>query len=229
MRGGDRPSASLQLLSLGLVLLYFFTSGSTVGLVEGQKTWCIAKPSASNEILAQNLDYACSQVSCAVIQKGGPCYYPDSPVSRAAVAMNLYYAYSGRHPWNCYFNNSALVVQSDPSKYPHSFSLISSQILRPSICLLIECRFPLVSHRLWLLHILLRRSVRRSGETRRGERSIRAWRWRLHCICMQSLGFLVSTANLPNAHCCVVLCCVAVLQLTFRSELVDTPFRIHVL
>ncbi|PWZ41421.1 hypothetical protein Zm00014a_036979 [Zea mays] len=172
MRGGDRPSASLQLLSLGLVLLYFFTSGSTVGLVEGQKTWCIAKPSASNEILAQNLDYACSQVSCAVIQKGGPCYYPDSPVSRAAVAMNLYYAYSGRHPWNCYFNNSALVVQSDPSK-------------------------------LWLLHILLRRSVRRSGETRRGERSIRAWRWRLHCI--------------------------SVLQLTFRSELVDTPFRIHVL
>ncbi|PWZ15402.1 Replication factor C subunit 3 [Zea mays] len=29
--------------------------------------------------------------------------------------MNLYYAYSGRHPWNCYFNNSALIVQSDPS------------------------------------------------------------------------------------------------------------------
>ncbi|XP_066345787.1 glucan endo-1,3-beta-D-glucosidase-like [Miscanthus floridulus] len=114
MRGGDRPSASLLLFSLGLVLLYF-TSGSTVGLVEGQKTWCIAKPSASNEILAQNLDYACSQVSCAVIQKGGPCYYPDSLVSRAAVAMNLYYAYSGRHPWNCYFNNSALVVQSDPT------------------------------------------------------------------------------------------------------------------
>jgi hypothetical protein len=41
---------------------------------------------------------ACSQVSCAVIQKGGPCYYPDNPVSRAAVVMNLYYAYSGRHP-----------------------------------------------------------------------------------------------------------------------------------
>lgn len=35
MRGGDRPSASLLLFSLGLVLVYF-TSGSTVGLVEGQ-------------------------------------------------------------------------------------------------------------------------------------------------------------------------------------------------
>jgi hypothetical protein len=54
-----------------------------------------------------------------VIQKGGPCYYPDSLVSRAAVAMNLYYAYSGRHSWNCYFNNSALVVQSDPSTTPN--------------------------------------------------------------------------------------------------------------
>ncbi|CAN6249047.1 unnamed protein product [Urochloa humidicola] len=114
MGRGAQPSASLLLFSLGLVLLYF-TAG--VGVAAAQKTWCIAKPSASNEILAQNINYAyaCSQVSCAVIQKGGPCYYPDSIVSRAAVAMNLYYAYSGRHAWNCYFNNSALVVQSDPS------------------------------------------------------------------------------------------------------------------
>ncbi|KAL6627078.1 hypothetical protein ACP70R_030804 [Stipagrostis hirtigluma subsp. patula] len=114
MARGAQPSASLLLFSLGLVLLYF-SSGSTIRLAEGQKTWCVAKPSASNEILALNLNYACSQVSCAVIQKGGPCYYPDNLVSRAAVAMNLYYASNGRHAWNCYFNNSALVVQSDPS------------------------------------------------------------------------------------------------------------------
>nr|TKW11876.1 hypothetical protein SEVIR_5G001300v2 [Setaria viridis] len=112
---GAQPSASLLLVSLtlvGLVLLSFTSSSS----VEAQKkTWCVAKPSASNDILSLNLNYACSQVSCAVIQKGGPCYYPDNLVSRAAVAMNLYYAANGRHPWNCYFNNSALVVQSDPS------------------------------------------------------------------------------------------------------------------
>ncbi|RCV34105.1 hypothetical protein SETIT_7G136200v2 [Setaria italica] len=114
MGRGAQPSASLLLFSLGLVLLCF-TAGGIVGVAAAQKTWCIAKPSASNEILAQNLDYACSQVSCTVIQKGGPCYYPDSLVSRAAVAMNLYYASRGRNPWNCYFNSSALVVQSDPS------------------------------------------------------------------------------------------------------------------
>jgi hypothetical protein len=87
----------------------------SVAAAAAQKTWCVAKPSASNDILSLNLNYACSQVSCGVIQKGGPCYYPDNLVSRAAVAMNLYYAANGRHPWNCYFNNSALVVQSDPS------------------------------------------------------------------------------------------------------------------
>ncbi|XP_066313495.1 glucan endo-1,3-beta-D-glucosidase-like [Miscanthus floridulus] len=114
MARGARPSARLLLLSLGLVLLYF-SSGSSVGVADAQKTWCVAKPSASNDILSLNLNYACSQVSCAVIQKGGPCYYPDNLVSRAAVAMNLYYAANGRRPWNCYFNNSALVVQSDPS------------------------------------------------------------------------------------------------------------------
>ncbi|OEL20070.1 hypothetical protein BAE44_0018912 [Dichanthelium oligosanthes] len=107
---GAQASASLLLFSLGLVLICF-----TSGVVAGQKTWCVAKPSASNEVLSLNLNYACSQVSCAVIQKGGPCYYPDNLVSRAAVAMNLYYAANGRHAWNCYFNNSALVVQSDPS------------------------------------------------------------------------------------------------------------------
>jgi hypothetical protein len=76
-----------------------------------------------------------------VIQKGEPCYYPDSPVSRAVVAMNLYYAYSGRHPWNCYFNNSALVVQSDPS----TPFILSNKLLDPSSVHLCSHRMPLPS------------------------------------------------------------------------------------
>ncbi|KAF8643745.1 hypothetical protein HU200_065454 [Digitaria exilis] len=112
--GGGGGGAQLLIFSLGFVLLCFTSSADIAGVV-AQKTWCVAKPSASNDVLSLNLNYACSQVSCAVIQKGGPCYYPDNLVSRAAVAMNLYYAANGRHPWNCYFNNSALVVQSDPS------------------------------------------------------------------------------------------------------------------
>ncbi|XP_052140468.1 glucan endo-1,3-beta-D-glucosidase-like [Oryza glaberrima] len=109
-----QPSASLLLFSLGLVLLYF-SSGSTIRLAEGQKTWCVAKPSADDKVLTANLNYACSQVNCGVIQQGGPCFNPNNLVSHAAVAMNLYYAAHGRNAWNCYFQNSALVVQSDPS------------------------------------------------------------------------------------------------------------------
>ena len=114
MARGAQPSSSLLLFSLGLVLLYLI-SGSTIQLVEGQKTWCVAKPSADDKVLMANLNYACSQVNCGVVQPGGPCYNPNNLVSHAAVAMNLYYAANGRHAWNCYFQNSALVVQSDPS------------------------------------------------------------------------------------------------------------------
>lgn len=114
MASGARPSPSLLLFSLGLLLLCF-TSGTTVRLAEAQKTWCVAKPSADEKALIANINYACGNVSCSVIQPGGPCYKPDNPVSHAAVAMNLYYATYGRHPWNCDFQKSALIVQSDPS------------------------------------------------------------------------------------------------------------------
>jgi hypothetical protein len=82
-----------------------------------QKTWCVAKPSADEKALQGNINYVCQNVSCSVIQPGGPCFNPNTLVSHASVAMNLYYAYNGRHSWNCYFRDSAIVVQSDPSKY----------------------------------------------------------------------------------------------------------------
>ncbi|CAM0880670.1 unnamed protein product [Alopecurus aequalis] len=118
MARGALPSASLLLFSLGLVLLCF-TSGTIVRLVEAQagaqKTWCVAKPSADEKALQVNINYVCANLSCSMIQPGGPCYKPDTMVSHASVAMNLYYAYNGRHSWNCFFGNSGVIVQSDPS------------------------------------------------------------------------------------------------------------------
>ena len=114
MARGSQPSASLLLFSLGLVLLCF-TSGSTVRLAEAQKTWCMAKPSSDEKVLQANINYACSNVSCAVIQPGGPCYNPNNLLSHTSVAMNLYFAANGRHSWNCYFADSGIIVKSDPS------------------------------------------------------------------------------------------------------------------
>ena len=105
-----------------------FLLQSQSGSLATQKTWCVAKPSADAKALQANINYVCANVSCSVIQPGGPCFIPNNLVSHAAVAMNLYYAYNGRHSWNCYFANSGVIVQSDPSKprlpFPPRFSTI---------------------------------------------------------------------------------------------------------
>ncbi|XP_056159663.1 major pollen allergen Ole e 10-like [Syzygium oleosum] len=84
---------------------------------ETSATWCIAKPSTNNDRLHDNIDYSCrhSGVYCELIQPGGSCFHPDNAVSHASVVMNLYYKAAGKHPWDCHFNGSAIIVTADPS------------------------------------------------------------------------------------------------------------------
>ncbi|KAA8524060.1 hypothetical protein F0562_010509 [Nyssa sinensis] len=101
-------------LSLSLLLLSCISVG-TLKLVEGEKTWCVAKPSSDPATLMTNINYACSQVDCRVLKKGCPCFSPDNLMNHASIAMNLYYQSRGRNKWNCNFKNSALIVMTDPS------------------------------------------------------------------------------------------------------------------
>ncbi|MFS7946962.1 putative glucan endo-1,3-beta-D-glucosidase [Helianthus anomalus] len=96
-------------------LLLIFLSAGTLTLVHAQKTWCVAKPSSSQAILLENINFACSQVDCSRLQKGGACYSPDNAINHASVAMNLYFQSKGRNTWNCDFKNSGLLTLSDPS------------------------------------------------------------------------------------------------------------------
>ncbi|XP_068665859.1 glucan endo-1,3-beta-D-glucosidase-like [Aristolochia californica] len=105
---------SLSKLSLFLLVL-LFSSGWTSKFVQATKTWCVAKPSSDDSTLLANINWACSQVDCSVIQKGFNCFYPNSLINHASVSMNLYYQTRGRKPWNCVFKDSALVVMTDPS------------------------------------------------------------------------------------------------------------------
>ncbi|KDO52112.1 hypothetical protein CISIN_1g034483mg [Citrus sinensis] len=84
-------------------------------MVNGQKTWCVAKPSSDQAALLANINYACSQIDCRILQKGYPCFYPDNLMNHASISMNLYYQAKGRNRWNCDFRNSALIVTTDPS------------------------------------------------------------------------------------------------------------------
>ncbi|XP_014500576.1 glucan endo-1,3-beta-D-glucosidase [Vigna radiata var. radiata] len=101
-----------------LILFLLFLSLSPGGnLIMGneQKTWCVAKPSSDQATLLSNLNFACSQVDCRILQKGCPCFYPDNLMNHASIAMNLYYQSKGRNHWNCDFRASALVSFTDPS------------------------------------------------------------------------------------------------------------------
>lgn len=97
-------------------------------MVNGQKTWCVAKPSSDQATLLSNLNYACSQVDCRVLRKGCPCSTPDNLINHASIAMNLYYQSRGKNHWNCDFRASGLVVVTDPSK-SHNLLYLMFEVL----------------------------------------------------------------------------------------------------
>ncbi|XP_008793944.2 glucan endo-1,3-beta-D-glucosidase-like [Phoenix dactylifera] len=111
-----KVEASTSFLALPFVLLLLsLAAGGAAASSQGQRTWCVAKPSSDEATLTANLNYACSQVDCKVLQRGYLCFYPDNLMSHASVAMNLYYQTRGRNYWNCHFKNSGLVTITDPS------------------------------------------------------------------------------------------------------------------
>ncbi|XP_022137818.1 glucan endo-1,3-beta-D-glucosidase [Momordica charantia] len=106
--------AAAAALCFSLLFLSFLSEGDLLA-VNGEKTWCVARPSSDKATLLANINYACSQVDCRIMQKGCPCFYPDNLINGASVAMNLYYHSRGKNQWNCDFRGSALIVITDPS------------------------------------------------------------------------------------------------------------------
>lgn len=78
--------------------------------------WCVPKAGISDAQLQASLDYACGQgIDCSPIQPGGTCFEPNTLVSHAAFAMNLYYQTSAKNPWNCDFSQTATLTSQNPS------------------------------------------------------------------------------------------------------------------
>ncbi|KAI0507500.1 hypothetical protein KFK09_013625 [Dendrobium nobile] len=78
-----------------------------------EKTWCVANPSTKEAELQNNIEFVCSKLDCSLIQIGGLCFVPETKISHASVAMNLYYQSMGRNSWNCHFGGSGLIVMMD--------------------------------------------------------------------------------------------------------------------
>lgn len=78
--------------------------------------WCVPKAGVPDAQLQANLDYACGQgVDCSPIQPGGACFEPNTVLSHAAYAMNLYYQTTQKNPWNCDFSQTATLTSQNPS------------------------------------------------------------------------------------------------------------------
>ncbi|KAL0388942.1 UNVERIFIED_CONTAM: Squamosa promoter-binding-like protein 1 [Sesamum radiatum] len=87
-----------------------------------RRTWCIVKPSTSQEKLDDIIQYCCTQpnVDCKEIQAGGSCYRPPNKISDASVVMNIYYHLNGRQDFNCDFKGSGLsrsISETPPNHY----------------------------------------------------------------------------------------------------------------
>ncbi|XP_024386814.1 glucan endo-1,3-beta-D-glucosidase [Physcomitrium patens] len=87
------------------------------------KTWCVAKPGSSERDVANALNFACGEggADCGTIQPGGPCYNPNTLLSHASFAFNVYYQKMGRNYWNCYFGGTGVITITDPSYAGCSF------------------------------------------------------------------------------------------------------------
>ncbi|XP_074274283.1 major pollen allergen Ole e 10-like [Silene latifolia] len=111
---------SFVLLSFFVLLLVSFNSGTSMAQVvpAGTKSWCVAKPSASEAELKNNINYVCNQLGyyqCNMIQEGGPCFSPNTLINHASIVMNIYFQKNGRTASTCSFTSSGLMVLSDPS------------------------------------------------------------------------------------------------------------------
>ncbi|QCD88546.1 histidine kinase 2/3/4 [Vigna unguiculata] len=84
---------------------------------ERETQWCVPKVEVSEEELQRNIDYICGNlaIDCGAIQPGGVCYEPNTVLSHATFAMNLYYQNVGRNPWNCDFSQTAMLTSQNPS------------------------------------------------------------------------------------------------------------------
>lgn len=81
--------------------------------------YCIARPGADESSLQDGLNWACGpgQANCTAIQRGQPCYLPNTYQNHASYAYNDYYQKMHNSGGTCDFGGTATLTTVDPSKF----------------------------------------------------------------------------------------------------------------
>ncbi|XP_024522150.1 glucan endo-1,3-beta-glucosidase 13 [Selaginella moellendorffii] len=92
-------------------------AGNSPGVIELNRTFCIAAANGNFNTLQANLDWVCGQqqVDCSPVQPGGRCYQPDTVASHASYVFNAYFQLNGMSPNACQFNGVSVITTMDPS------------------------------------------------------------------------------------------------------------------
>ncbi|EOA22157.1 hypothetical protein CARUB_v10002725mg [Capsella rubella] len=104
-------------ISLPLTILFVFLSLIMINHLHAAspKTWCVAKLTAANVQLQENINLGCKRVDCRPIRHGGYCFNPNTLLNHASFVMNAYYQSRNRTQKACNFKNTGTFATTDPS------------------------------------------------------------------------------------------------------------------
>ncbi|KAH0467369.1 hypothetical protein IEQ34_004607 [Dendrobium chrysotoxum] len=100
----------------GNLQVFFPSEISTVSLAS-LGTFCVARQNADPTALKAGIDWACGPglANCGAIQPGQSCYIANNLVAIASYAYDAYYQANQATGGTCFFNNTAMLTNSDPS------------------------------------------------------------------------------------------------------------------
>ncbi|KAG0489130.1 hypothetical protein HPP92_007941 [Vanilla planifolia] len=101
----------------GSLQVFFLTEMTSRSLADGTTSFCVAKQNADPTALQLGIDWACGPglANCGPIQPGQPCYVANNLVAIASYAYNSYYQANQARGGTCFFNNTAMLTNIDPS------------------------------------------------------------------------------------------------------------------
>ncbi|KAK6918749.1 X8 domain [Dillenia turbinata] len=124
-----RPHTLLGMLVAPLVVLSI-----TIESNAQRKEWCVARRGGSDAKLEEAMRWVCnSGANCTLLEPYLDCFCPDDAYHHASYAFNNYYQKFKKSVSTCSFDNRAMLVDLDPSKFSFHFLSLLARFKRHGV------------------------------------------------------------------------------------------------